>query len=228
MACVLVMTVALGVLGAVSRLRADGTAAKESCYFLVASDLMPDPTFQQSVILMVPSAPANPIIAGIIINKPTRVTLGRLLGRLSGLKHPTEKLYYGGPVDDDEPILLVRAPHPVKGTTRLMDKLYTGTSPDAITDILTHPWSPQDTRLVMGRAQWTRDQLRMEILRGAWDAMPAEVDLIFKADAGAIWRGLQKHSHLREVDFTPGYFGAPLDERIPLAAGGLGQASATD
>jgi putative transcriptional regulator len=219
LACVLVMTVVLGILGAAARLRADAAAAKESCYFLVASDQMPDPTFQQSVILMVPSAPDNPIIAGIIVNKPTNVTVGRLLGSLSGLKHPTEKLYYGGPVDDDEPILLLRSPHPLKGTTRLMDKLYAGTSPDAITDILTHPWSPQDTRLVMGRAQWTRDQLRMEILRGAWDAMPADVDLIFKTDPGAVWRGLQKHSHLREIELHPDYFGAALDEQIPLAAG---------
>jgi hypothetical protein len=32
--------------------------------------------------------------------------------------------------------------------------------------------------------------------------MPADVNLIFKSDAGAVWRSLEKHSHLREVDFT--------------------------
>lgn len=207
-AWVLATTVACVTLGAASRLRADGAAAKEEgCYFLVARDDMPDPMFQQTVILMVPSAPDNPVIAGVIVNKPTNVTLAQLLGRLPGLQHPTEKLYYGGPVDDDEPILLVRGPHPAKGTTRLMANLYTGTSADTITDILSHAWSPQDTRLFMGRAQWTRDQLRMETLRGAWDAMPADVDLIFKADPAAVWRGLQKHSHLREVEFTPESFG---------------------
>jgi putative transcriptional regulator len=203
---VLVTALAFAMIAAATRLRADGPAAKESCYFLVARDDMPDPMFQQTVILMVPSAPENPVIAGVIVNKPTNVTLAQLIGRLPGLKHPGEKLYYGGPVDDDEPILLVRGTHPAKGTTRLMDKLYTGTSADTITAILTHDWSPQDTRLFMGRAQWTRDQLRMEILRGAWDALPADVGLIFKGDPAAVWRGLQKHSHLREVELTPQTF----------------------
>jgi len=219
----LVTAVACVTIGAASLLRADASGAKASCYFLVARDDMPDPMFQQSVILMVPSAPENPIVAGVIVNKPTNVTLAQLLGRLPGLKHPAEKLYYGGPVDDDEPLLFVRGTHPSKGTTRLMDNLYTGTSVEAITDILTHPWSPQDARLFMGRAQWTRDQLRSEILRGAWDAMPAEVDLIFKADPGAVWRGLQKHSHLRQVDLAPQDFGETLVERIPLVAGRLNQ-----
>ena len=214
-ALALVITVACGAVGAASILRAQGSGAQEAnCYFLVARDDMPDPTFQQTVILMVPSAPENPIVAGVIVNKPTDVTLGRLFERLPAIKHPTEKVYYGGPVDDDEPLLFVRGAHPSKGTTRLMDNLYTGTSVDAITDILTHPWSPQDSRLFMGRAQWTRDQLRSEILRGAWDAMPAEVDLIFKSDPGAVWRRLQKHSHLREVEFAPG--SSPL---APLLSG---------
>jgi putative AlgH/UPF0301 family transcriptional regulator len=84
-----------------------------------------------------------------------------------------------------------------------MDDLYTDTSVDLIADTLTHPWSPQNSRLYMGRAQWTRDQLQSEILQGAWDAMPADVNLIFKSDAGGVWRSLEKHSHLREVDFNP-------------------------
>ena len=195
--------VAFVVVGASSRLRADGIATKESCYFLVARDDMPDPMFQRTVILMVPSAPEDPVIAGVIVNKPTNVMLAQLLGRLPGLKHPDQKLYFGGPVAAGEPILLVRGTHPAKGTTRLMDKLYAGNSAATITAILTHDWSPQDTRLFMGRAQWTRDQLRLEILRGAWDAMPADVDLIFKSDPAAVWRSLQQHSHPREVELTP-------------------------
>jgi putative transcriptional regulator len=198
------------------RVRAQNSAG-DKCYFLVARDEMPDPTFQQSVILMVPSPRDNPLIAGIIVNKPTKVTLAQLLNNVPNLKHPTEKLYFGGPVDDDQPMLLVRGQHPLKGTTRLMDKLYAGMDAGLITSALTHPWSPQDTRVILGRAQWTRDQLRMEILRGAWDAMPADVGLIFKTDAGAIWRGLQKNSHLREVDFAPPVLSAGALELLPLA-----------
>jgi putative transcriptional regulator len=202
-AWVLLVTSALVAVASPSILCAEGTGAqKAGCYFLVARDDMSDPTFQQTVILMVPSAPDNPLVAGVIVNKPTEVTLGRLFERLPGLKHPTEKVYYGGPVDDDEPLLFVRGSHPSKGTMRLMDDLYTDTSVALIADTLTHPWSPQSSRLYVGRAQWTRDQLQSEILQGAWDAMPADVNLIFKSDAGAVWRSLEKHSHLREVDFT--------------------------
>jgi putative AlgH/UPF0301 family transcriptional regulator len=214
------MAIAGVTLGLAERLQADATAPSEGCYFLVARDDMPDPMFQQTVILMVPASPENPIIAGIIVNKPTNVTLAQAFGNVSGaggLKHPNEKLYYGGPVDDDQPILLMHGSHPAKGTTRLMDKLYSGTDVDVIVELLTHPWSPQDTRLVLGRAQWTRDQLRLEILRGAWDAMPADVDLIFRSDSGAVWRGLQKHTHLREVDLMPEVVEATAGKLLPLA-----------
>jgi putative AlgH/UPF0301 family transcriptional regulator len=121
-------------------LHAEGAGVqKAGCYFLVARDDMSDPTFQQTVILMVPSGPDNPLVAGVIVNKPTEMTLGRLFERLPGLKHPTEKVYYGGPVDDDEPLLFVRGTHPSKATMRLMDDLYTDTSVDLIADTLTHP-----------------------------------------------------------------------------------------
>jgi putative transcriptional regulator len=198
---VLVMLVACMTAAVVSILPARGEEDEGSCYFLVARDDMPDPTFQQTVILMVPSLPRNPIVAGVIVNKPTEVTLAQLFTHVSGLKHPAEKVYFGGPVSDDQPLVFVRGTHASKGTTRLMENLYAGASVQTMADILSSSWSPQDTRFFLGRAQWTRDQLRGEILRGAWDAMPAKVDLIFERDPVAVWRQLQKSSHLRQVDF---------------------------
>src|SRR5215831_2141883 len=56
---------------------AEPRGATAKSFFLVASRNMPDPVFQQSVILMLPPD-EPPLVAGVIINKPTNVTLGNL------------------------------------------------------------------------------------------------------------------------------------------------------
>lgn len=63
------------------------TAAREAQsanapFFLVATRNLPDPIFQQSVILMAPST-QPPLVAGIIINKPTTTLVRELFPQAS-------------------------------------------------------------------------------------------------------------------------------------------------
>ncbi|HLW71433.1 MAG TPA: YqgE/AlgH family protein [Candidatus Binataceae bacterium] len=166
-------------------------------YFLVATPDLPDPIFQQSVILVLPSE--SPLVAGFIINKPTRVTVGEVFREVDGLKHPDDKAYFGGPVDYTEPILLMRSDHPPVGATRLASHLYAATGLGTIAAALTRPLASGDQRLMLGRAQWSSDQLHGEILQGAWETLPADIDLIFSAEPAKLWPKLVQQSHLRQV-----------------------------
>jgi putative transcriptional regulator len=167
--------------------------------FLVARADMPDPTFQQAVILMLPASEQAPVVAGIIINHPMRVTLDELFHHMPSLKHPEEHAYFGGPVDYSLPLLITRGAKPSRHAVGLMDELYVSGGVEASAEIVSKPWSPKDVRLFLGRAQWAPEQLRGEILQGAWDALPVSADLIFSADPKSVWRGLEKQSHFKEV-----------------------------
>jgi putative transcriptional regulator len=169
-------------------------------FFLIARADMPDPTFQQAVILMLPSSSDHaPVVAGVIINQPTRVTLDELFRHMPSLKHPEEHAYFGGPVDYSLPLLITRGAKPSAHAIRLMDNLYISGGVETSAEIVSKPWSPRDVRLFLGRAQWAPEQLRGEILHGAWDALPVNADLIFSQDPRSVWRGLQKQSNNKEV-----------------------------
>jgi len=162
---------------------------------------MPDPMFDHSVILMLAAPAQSPIIAGVIINKPTDVTWGRLFRDAAELRQSQQKVYFGGPVAFDEPMLFIRGAHTSKAATRVMDDLYANADIAQIVATLKTSRVPGHLRLFLGRAQWTPDQLRGEIREGSWEIKPAEVDAVFRPDPTGLWQELAHPAHLREVNF---------------------------
>src|SRR6266851_6371986 len=92
-------------------------------FFLVASPDMPDPLFQQTVILMLPPS-EMPIVAGVVINKPTKITFGQLFGNSSPIRNQAESVYFGGPVELTSPTILMRAAQAPDATTRVFENVY--------------------------------------------------------------------------------------------------------
>lgn len=174
-------------------------ASNAQSFFLVASHSMPDPVFQQSVILVLPTDDP-PLVAGVIINKPTGVTLGNLFKRQLAPENQNQKVYFGGPVDLAAPLLIVRTMRPPKQAIRLWNNIYGVVDTGSISEILRDARSSSDTRLYLGRAQWAREQLRGELLEGAWSVVPVRTDLIFEHDSAKVWRILSQHEHVREID----------------------------
>jgi len=200
LAAALVMVV--GALGAEVSTPPEPFSAASKPYFLVASPAMPDSMFQQTVILMLPSG-AQPIVAGIIVNKPSAVTLGHLFHHSPDVKNPKASVYFGGPVELTSPALLLRSFSPPHTATRFFENGFIITDADSIAAILKRESSQSTLRLFLGRAQWTPDQLRGEVLQGAWSAAPADPALIFSDDAAKVWRTLAKHIKIREVGAGP-------------------------
>jgi putative transcriptional regulator len=173
--------------------------ASAKSFLLVASRSMPDPVFQKSVILILP-ADEPPLVAGVIINKPTNVTMGNLFKQPVAPENQNQKVYFGGPVDLTTPLLIVRTTQTLKPAIPLWTNVYAVDDADLIGDILKDSRSGNNARLYLGRAQWTQDQLRGELLEGAWSVVPVRTDLIFEHDSGKIWPMLSQHEHVREVN----------------------------
>jgi putative AlgH/UPF0301 family transcriptional regulator len=177
----------------------ESNPASPKSFFLVASRNMPDPVFQQSVILMLPPD-EPPLVAGVIINKPTDVTLGNLLRQPVAPENRNKKVYFGGPVDVTIPLLVIRTARPPKPAVRLWTDIYAVMDPSSISDILKDSRAGNDARLFLGRAQWAQEQLRGELLEGAWSVVPLRTDLIFEQDSAKVWPILSQHEHVREID----------------------------
>ena len=166
--------------------RCAGTEGRKPVFILSRCDSRPaHPMFQQTVILMLPPT-QPPLVAGIIINKPTSIPLAKLF-RDPALKNPGNA-YFGGPVELTEPLLLLRGAKPNGNASRLFDDVYVTTDPDSIAKLLQHKsQSADDPRVYFGRAQWTLDQLHAEILAGAWYVMPAKADWVFSSNPAGLW-----------------------------------------
>ena len=172
-------------------------------FFLVANPEMSDPVFEQTVILMLP--PTEPaLVAGIVINKPTKITLGQLFAHSTHIKNEAQTVYFGGPVDLKSPAALIRSAQATGGMSHLLDNVYLSSDKGSIREILQGAESDQEVRLFFGRAQWSVEQLHSELLQGAWTIAPATAEIVFSPEPAKLWRYLEQQAKMREVreDFS--------------------------
>ena len=75
--------------------------------FLVASRNLIDPRFQETVVLLIDYNAEG--AAGLIINRPTKMPLAEVLPSVPGLKERADVVYYGGPVEGHQMLMLIRS-----------------------------------------------------------------------------------------------------------------------
>lgn len=176
-----------------------GAHAAESAtsLFLVARPDMPDPLFAHSVILMLPRSGDSPLVAGLIVNKPIpKVSLHQLFPSSSALKNRSDTAFFGGPVDIEAPAIVFRADQAIDKTTRIAGDVYVSLDPDLAAALAQAPKRIHEFRLVLGRSQWTPDQLHSEMMEGAWYTVNAEANIVFSADPGSVWNTLAARARL--------------------------------
>jgi len=166
--------------------------------FLVATPQMGDPIFGGSVIMMIPTIDA-PLLAGVIINKPTGTSAQEVFPHFPALKDGPNRAYFGGPVDNGQAILAIRTSHPPAKAIKVFEDVYVSTDAEAIAQIIKDNTDPASLRIFLGRAQWLNEQLHTEIMEGAWYVVPAEAAQVFDPDPTHLWRKLVERGELQEV-----------------------------
>ena len=209
LATVAILATALALVGTPTR----GTSSASETFFLVATPDLQDPLFQESVILMLPHTPP-PLVVGLIVNKPTNKRLSELLPDSPVLKNRTDDAYFGGPVDLDEPALVFRAEGAPKHAMALFDGVYVSVGPGYVAGQLKDR-TLKELRLYFGRAQWSREQLHGEMLRGSWYVVPADPVFVFSADPKHVWRALVERAQMRRAS----RHSMPTD--VPLTSFGI-------
>ena len=200
----LVVCLAPALIGAAAQKKApqDQGGDKEGL-FLVAHRELGDPLFARSAVLMLPIEQA-PVVVGLIINKPTHVSLHDLFLDSPAPQKDNATAYFGGPVDIHDRSAIFRSPTPPKDALHVFADVYVTFDSDAIAAMVKNSTQASTLRIFLGRAQWGQAQLQNEILAGAWYSMRVNADPIFDSHPAEVWQTLLDRVEPRaEVDYRP-------------------------
>jgi putative transcriptional regulator len=187
--------------------------AKTQVDLLIARNQVQDPYFHHSVVLMLPEAETQ-LVVGLIINKPTHLTLRRLFPDSPEMKGRTEAAYFGGPVDVRTPSIVFRSSTEPDDAVRLYGNVYLTFDSDLITKAFQERQTSSRMRLFLGRAQWAPGQLQNEIRQGGWYRIQAEGDLVFSPHPDNLWPTL----HSRAAPSKYIRYEVPAHARKPSAS----------
>jgi putative transcriptional regulator len=182
-----------------------GTAASEieKGIFLYATPGLDSGHFTESVVLIVRHEASGSL--GLIVNRPTRVPLKEAAAELGEIGDGDLLLYFGGPVEPEAVLALVRPVKPPPGALRVLTDVYFSTDLDELKEAARHPGAASRLRVYAGYAGWAPGQLAAEMKAGAWVVGPARAAAIFADDPSTLWP--EVHELMRRTEarlFGPG------------------------
>jgi putative transcriptional regulator len=167
-----------------------GTAfaqSQDEAVLLIAHPAFRDLEYRQTVLLAAPVPSGGHV--GVILNRPTRRSLGSLFPDHEPSKKVAEPVYYGGPFSRGALVALVKADHaPGAGSVLLMKNLYLAFRANTIDEVI--ETTPNEARYFVGYVGWRPGELRTEIDRGLWSVHNADVGTIFRKDTEGLWEEL--------------------------------------
>jgi putative transcriptional regulator len=152
---------------------------------LVGKADLPDDDFAESVVLVMNNLGPAPV--GIVVNRPTRITVRRLFPDVAGLARVSDKVYFGGPVEFGAIWFLMRAATPPEHAVQAFDGVYLSADRALLLELLGRPKPMDGLRIFVGHAGWAPGQLESEIDRGAWTLQRADADTIFNGKSERLW-----------------------------------------
>ncbi len=145
---------------------------------------MADPNFSGAVVLIAEHNDRGAL--GLVVNKPTTMTLSALLQRIDlaegdGTQAQTP-VFYGGPVQTDRGFVLHQPQGEWKSTVSISPGISLTTSRDVL-EAVAGGSGPVRLLVTLGYAGWGPGQLEAEIGQNAWLTVQAEPSLLFDTPA---------------------------------------------
>ncbi len=165
--------------------------------FLVASRQLLDSQFSKTVVLLLQYGRQGAM--GLVINQPTEMKLSTLLPEIEGLQQRSDTIYHGGPVAQDQLMLLIRTASPPEGSHHVFKDIYISSSQKVIKRMVEDPTSKERFRVYAGYAGWAPGQLDMEVSRGGWHILRADPETVFDKSSPDIWPELIRRSSAQWV-----------------------------
>jgi putative transcriptional regulator len=180
---------------------ASAQTLQEDAMILVAHPAFRDLEYRQTVLIAAPAPNGGHV--GVILNRPTRRSLGSLFPEHEPSKKVVDPVFYGGPFSRGALVALVKAESaPGKGSVLLMKNLYLAFRANTIDHVI--ETTPNDARYFVGYVGWRPGELKSEIDRGLWSVMGADLGTIFRKDTEGLWEELlQSTRRIRAQRLSP-------------------------
>lgn len=181
-----------GLLGAAT------AAAQDEAVILVAHPAFRDLEYRQTVVLAAPAPGGGHV--GVILNRPTRRSLGSLFPEHAPSKKVIDPVYWGGPFSRGAVVALVKSRlSPGDGSIPIMKDLYLAFPAKTIDHVI--ETTPNDARYYVGYVGWRPGELRSEIERGVWSVLSPDSELVFRKNTDGLWEELlQQTRRIRAGD----------------------------
>jgi putative transcriptional regulator len=169
-------------------------AQEEEAVLLVAHPAFRDMDYRQTVLIAAPGPNGGHV--GVILNRPTRRSLGSLFPDHEPSKKVIDPVYYGGPFSRGALVALVRTDtSPGGGAVALTRSLYMAFRANIIDQIIES--KPNEARYYVGYVGWRPGELKGEIDRGLWSVLNADPDVVFRKDMEGLWE--EMHQQTRRI-----------------------------
>jgi putative transcriptional regulator len=153
-------------------------------HFLIAMPAMKDPNFSRTLTYICEHNADGAI--GIIVNRPTDMTLASLFDRVSieleagepQVRFAALPVYFGGPVQTDRGFVLHRPGGSWQSTLNVNSEIALTSSRDVL-QMMGSAGEPAEVLVSLGYAGWSAGQLEWELAQNAWLTVEASPAVIF-------------------------------------------------
>ena len=149
-------------------------------HFLIAMPAMADPSFSRTLTYICEHNDDGAL--GVIINRPTEMTLKTLFERVDISFEEKMKsdapIYFGGPVQTDRGFVLHRPAQLCMSQVRVDDDIALTSSRDILLS-MGATGEPADALVMLGYSGWTAGQLEWELSQNAWLTVKADPHIMF-------------------------------------------------
>jgi putative transcriptional regulator len=154
---------------------------------LLASPTLLDPNFSRTVVLVGMHSGEGAL--GVVLNRPSEVTVERAVPQLQGALDADEPVFVGGPVAPGSVVVLAEFLDPAPAGMLVVGRIG---FPAADVDLDELARATSRRRVYAGLAGWAEGQLDAEVQNGDWIAHSAAPDDVFTERPGELWSSVLK------------------------------------
>jgi putative transcriptional regulator len=160
---------------------------------LVAKRQLVDPIYRSTVLLVRPIGDDRHV--GVILNRPSKLTLGQLFPDHKPSQAVTDPVYVGGPMNTTVIFALVGRHEGIAGKSlQLMPDVYMVFEGAAVDRIIEQ--DAARARYLAGLVAWQPGELRDEIKRGAWFALEPDPAVVMRKSTDGLWEEMLRRAEM--------------------------------
>jgi putative transcriptional regulator len=151
---------------------------------LVAKRDLRDRLYGSTVLLARPIGAERHV--GVIMNKPTQMTLGKLFPSHAASRKIVDPVMLGGPVGSEVIFALVqRKESPGSRSLKITPDLFLATDSRVVDKIIES--EPAQARFFAGVVLWAQNELAEEVKRGLWFTQDPSNDVVLRKQTDGLW-----------------------------------------